>query len=162
MNKGGPDVAEYLRPLEEREVKREYRKAQDTLDQMPSKYAGVSTEEAEAIDDFVYDEVPAERMKRIQAGEDVSERDVAQILATRKNDSGLYAWYDALKSERRREALLNPDFDTWRLQHMEELERWFPWLFDDIGFYRRSGLLPEETGRARRPTRPERTPVATP
>jgi hypothetical protein len=141
---GGEAVAAYLRPLEEREVKRQYRSAQDILEEAPGKYKNLSADQARDVDEFVNDEVPAERLRLVRKGEDVKASDVARKLAADRGDSALFEWYTTLKSQTKREGVLNPQYDDWRLQHYEELQQWFPWLYDDIGFYERTGIIPSD------------------
>jgi hypothetical protein len=144
---GGPLVAEYLRPLAEDPIVRQFKAAADLegrLRRTVPKYKGVNVEQAREIDSFVFGDVPQET-RRLELSErrDYTEREVARFLAAQRGQPALYDWYDTLKSQKKRTAALNPAYDAFLLDNQEQLERWFPDYYT-LALYRRAGLVDEE------------------
>jgi hypothetical protein len=97
------------------------------------------------IDDFTF-EVSQERKRRlIEEQEKVPLREIARELAARRGQPTLYDWWDALRPGKKgRESYLNPAYDDYRLEHFQQLSYWYPELYDDSGFYERTGIISDE------------------
>ena len=138
---------------------KQYKEAQQVLDDLPSKYKGLTAEQARNVDRFVFDEVPQMAGEyALEIGHKISQKVAAQALAQQKGDPALYEWYLALRNQKQREELLNDAYYDFLRSNQGLLETFYPFYYDTQGELERLGLIEEapEFGRPKRPERPKR------
>ena len=125
------------------------RKAGEVLDDAPSQYQGMTkgeVDEYQRFAAFVAAKTRVEASQEAEAGSPgyrIKQEEVAQRVAAERNKPWLAEVFTYLQSEQGRNALRNPEYDSYLEKHRDEIEPYFPTLYSQT-FFERQGLLKPE------------------
>lgn len=122
----------------------DYQRARDLRSNLAeiSKWQGLTAEQSRTLDDFSREVSQQTRILSEQSGTRLTEKEVAKVLAEQRDEAGLFEFFVATRSERRRENLRNPEYDAFIGQNKEGLETFYPNLYS-LARLERLGIIEE-------------------